>query len=86
MDTDADSDGSDDLLQTMPERPRSEHLPATTGRNVAEVLGEEQQALEEDRHVYSTTLGLRAFVFFMLKLFITEQSLLMRYIGRVERF
>ena len=82
MDTDADSDGSDDLLQTMPERPRSEHLPATTGRNVAEVLGEEQQVLEEDRHVYSTTLGLRAF-FSMLKIFIAEQSLLMRDIARV---
>ena len=81
MDTDDDSDGSDDLLQTMPERSRSENLPATTGRNVAEVLGEEQQALEEDRHVYSTTLGLRFFS--MLKLFITEQSLLMRYIARV---
>jgi hypothetical protein len=82
LDTDADSDGSDDLLQTMPERPRSEHLPATTGRNVAEVLGEEQQVLEEDRHVYSTTLGLRAF-FSMLKIFIAEQSLLMRDIARV---
>jgi hypothetical protein len=50
LDTDAESDGSDDLLQTMPERPRSDYLLATTGRNVLEVL-------EEDHQVKSSTVG-----------------------------